>query len=184
MGSGTPTRYLFPGDPVSGNGWTEKNAAIPPADRRGMGSTGPFTFQPGDKICLDLAYVYARGYFRDEIGSVKVMSRHVDSIRRFYNSQNFQCNSTSTTSIKSEVLDAAVSISPNPTSDALFVSYSRPLSPSVAWQLTDIQGRNLSKGTHPGVGRHALDLSALSAGMYMLRLAIDDQVVVKKIVKR
>lgn len=183
-GNGIPTSYLLPGDPVNGTGWTEKNSARPPSDRRGMGSTSSITFDSGEKICLDLAYVYARGYFMDEIGSVANMASHVDSIQRFYNAQGYQCNSTMTTSVERELLDAEVSISPNPTSSALFVKYSRALSPSVRWQLTDIQGRDLGKGAHPGIGRQALDLSALSAGMYMLRLHIDNQVVVKKVVKR
>ena len=42
--TGSPTKFVVNGDPVTGSGWLDSN----PADRRMMLSTGPFTMAPGD----------------------------------------------------------------------------------------------------------------------------------------
>lgn len=67
---GDPTNYMFPGDPCSGNGWTESNADNPPADRRFLQSAGPFTLQPGAVNEIITGVVWARGNYQDQFGSV------------------------------------------------------------------------------------------------------------------
>jgi len=64
------TRFMFPdgsdqcnwgtGGVVPGdtNPWSEQTAGNTTNDRRGLGSMGPFTFEAGDTIELDIAYVY------------------------------------------------------------------------------------------------------------------------------
>ncbi len=42
--TGEVTKFMFPGDPTTGEGWLDSD----PADRRYMQSTGPFTMEPGD----------------------------------------------------------------------------------------------------------------------------------------
>ena len=46
LGQGTPTRFLFYGDPDK-NEWSECTCGNPAADRRFVHSSGPFTLQPG-----------------------------------------------------------------------------------------------------------------------------------------
>lgn len=67
---GDPTNYMFAGNPCAGTGWTEKNATNPPADRRLIQSSGPFTLQPGAVNTVVTGLVWARGFYQDEIGSV------------------------------------------------------------------------------------------------------------------
>ena len=44
-----PTRFVFPGDPETGTGWSEASPTVEaPGDRRFLMSSGPFTFSPGD----------------------------------------------------------------------------------------------------------------------------------------
>ena len=69
---GPNCNFLFPGDSdpcnygtygelpnggfnVDGHFWTEEGEGNVPSDRRGLGITGPFTFQPGDMQPLDFA---------------------------------------------------------------------------------------------------------------------------------
>ncbi len=44
---GVKTKFAFPGDPVAGTGWID-GVTLPPADRRGGMSSGPFNMAPGD----------------------------------------------------------------------------------------------------------------------------------------
>ncbi|GAB5519044.1 MAG: hypothetical protein RhofKO_12950 [Rhodothermales bacterium] len=75
--SGTvPTRYSFPGDPVTGAFWSEENADGQGTrnllnDRVMLGSSGPFGFAPGDTTDFTLAIVWARG--EDRLGSIEAL---------------------------------------------------------------------------------------------------------------
>ncbi len=59
FGGNIPTRYMFPGNPSDfqfPSSWSECSCNNPPADRRGVGAHGPFTFQPGQVFEMTLAY--------------------------------------------------------------------------------------------------------------------------------
>ena len=72
-GSTIPTDFMFPGNPVTGEGWSELNAdgrgnANSPADRRFVMSSGPFTIQPDDQQEIVFGIVWSRG--SSNLGSV------------------------------------------------------------------------------------------------------------------
>lgn len=57
-----PTRFVFPGDPVTGTGWSEINPVIlSPGDRRFLMSSGPFMFSPGDTQEVVFGVLIAQG---------------------------------------------------------------------------------------------------------------------------
>ncbi|MCP4580686.1 MAG: hypothetical protein GY839_03665, partial [candidate division Zixibacteria bacterium] len=51
------TKFNYPGDPISGQGWVDTD----PADRRFLLNSGPFTFAPGDTQEITAAIIVARG---------------------------------------------------------------------------------------------------------------------------
>ena len=63
------TKFVYTGDPVTGEGWSEFNPdpingslpAIDPADRRFVMATGPFTINPGDQQEIVFGLIWARG---------------------------------------------------------------------------------------------------------------------------
>lgn len=66
-----PVRYAFPGDPVTGQGWTEQTpvtTATPnaPSDRRFVMSAGPFTLKPGETQSIVYGIVFGQGANRFE----------------------------------------------------------------------------------------------------------------------
>jgi hypothetical protein len=62
--------------------WTEKTAMNNPQDRRGTGSTGPFTFNAGTSQELDLAFAWARCYNQaDSTCAMQKINAVVDTIR-------------------------------------------------------------------------------------------------------
>ena len=74
--------------------WSEAQAAILPSDIRGVGASGPFTFHPGEVVCIDYAYVFSRASSGGNLASVVKMKTDIDNIRNFYkNSPDLQaCN--------------------------------------------------------------------------------------------
>lgn len=62
------TSFMYPGDPETGQGWSEFNPAADgtappntPADRRFVMSTGPFSIEPGDQQEIVFGVVWAIG---------------------------------------------------------------------------------------------------------------------------
>jgi hypothetical protein len=68
-----PTRYMFSGDPVAGEGWLDSS----PSDRRMVLSAGPFTMGPTHVQEIVLAIIVGRG--ADRLSSV-VRLRDLDQI--------------------------------------------------------------------------------------------------------
>jgi hypothetical protein len=60
----SPTNWMFGGDSYPEGAdcgdWTEISTGNPPADRRFLMSSGPFTLEPEDEFCLQYAAVYSR----------------------------------------------------------------------------------------------------------------------------
>jgi len=65
--TGVETKYMLAGDPVTGSGWIDGNAA----DRRYMCSTGPFVMEPDDTQEVVVAVVVGQG--SDRLTSVTAL---------------------------------------------------------------------------------------------------------------
>ncbi len=74
--SDIPTRFMFPGDPVTASFWSEMNAdgngtRFTPSDRQSISGTGPFTLAPGEEAEVFLSLITAFG--EDYLNSVTVL---------------------------------------------------------------------------------------------------------------
>lgn len=76
-GTGPETRFFFPGDPVTGSGWTETTPiASPPVDARFVVSTGPFSMEPGDEVTFDWILSWSRGAdWKDSLERLRGMAQ-------------------------------------------------------------------------------------------------------------
>lgn len=187
--------YLFPGDsdplfwstqgaPVTPVPWTEVEAGNYPGDRRGMGSTGPFTFNPGAVIEMELAFVFGRDYNgTDNWSSLAVMQERVDSIRSYH------ANGFATTpcggailGVKNEaILSNLLSIYPNPFANQFLVSY-QPTNKTTV-EVYSLLGQ---KVVSQPVTQHLtlLDLTNQPNGVYFVRVTDGNEIVTKKVVKQ
>jgi hypothetical protein len=90
--TGNPSRFVFPGDPETGTGWTEITPTIQaPGDRRFLMSCGPFTFAPGDTQEVVFGVLIARG--GDNKNSVTVL-KQVDQVAQLAYDLNFALPAT------------------------------------------------------------------------------------------
>jgi len=74
--TGEETKFVYPGDPVSGNGWVDGNPG--PGDRRIANSAGPFTMQRGDTVDVVVGKMAAVG--QDRLGSLTKLRSYDDVV--------------------------------------------------------------------------------------------------------
>ncbi|MGV9013268.1 MAG: T9SS type A sorting domain-containing protein [Flavobacteriales bacterium] len=189
-------RYAFPGtsdplgvgtDGVPQPAWTQASAGFPPADQRGFGALGPFTFQPGDEQEIVIAYIYARPATIGENARVETLNERTDTLRAFAETipglldGGFDCSLLPTAIGNHAVADRGIRLFPNPASGLLRVRLSEP---SKAAQLSvfDAQGTLVLQQAVQQVD-HTLDVSDLNPGLYLVRVQADGRTYSRSFVK-
>lgn len=154
--------------------WSETSAGNSPADRRGIGSSGPVTFEPGGQLELDAALVFSRSS-QDTIGQdhITAFENAVDHVRDIYEAGAFDCGSFEPVSVEDRPGVSTIKIFPNPTDQALTIA-----SPTaVSWKLMDISGRLVAEGNTQQVQTHHL-----MDGAYLLQISAQGSSTVKRII--
>jgi hypothetical protein len=191
---GSPCKFIFPGisDPLCwGAGcilqspllWTEFSAGNAPYDRRGVGSSGPFTFNPGQEQELDVAYTCARAYANNIDSTLNKLKNYVDSVKRYYgsnklpngNSFNGIANNSGTNTIK-------ILFYPNPASTQVNILFDRIINTPVNISVYNASGTLIRTVSDTPSGRLiTIDISGLSSGLYLFSTEINGRVVTKKV---
>jgi hypothetical protein len=177
-GGNTPCDFMFPGDsdPIGWGIGGTPSAPSPqtpwfetatPGDRRGMASSGPFTIQPGQEMCVDLGFVYGRGN-NGPISSADVMRQNADSVKAFYLG-NSPCtcviNPLSVNEISNQLV---VQFYPNPASDNVTVLYN-PENGKATVEIYDMTGKMIATETISKAST-VVDMKNFAPGIYMIRI--------------
>ncbi len=88
-GGATPYNFMFNGDPVTNNGWTEKGAGNQPGDRRFLQSVGPLTLKTGARNEMTVGAVWARSSIGGATGSLTQLKNADDKAQILFNN-NFK----------------------------------------------------------------------------------------------
>jgi hypothetical protein len=185
--------FMFPGDtdPLywSTNSdtvsiWSEQTSGNPPGDRRGVGSTGPFTFLPGATQTLDLAFVFARDYTGSgPAASITALQNSIDDIHTMFKADSVPASCGTVFSLgvsEANETDLQVSVYPNPATSIIRIEHN--LSTNIAYSLFDIIGNKVKSGAVLSQ-QAVLDISALANGMYVLKIQSGDQIYTAKLIK-
>lgn len=180
-GTPRPAAFAFDGNPVEGTGSNEITLANVAGDRRGLGVIGPISLLAGAEVCIDLAYVYARG--TSNLNSITALKSRVDAVRTFYTADAPNCSGMFTGSpAEPSMLEATAY--PVPFGDRLQLRF-EAANTTTAYQLTDLQGRILQAGKlAPGSSEHELSTETLKAGIYLVQLQQGNASKVLKVVKQ
>lgn len=190
--TGVQCDYMFPGtsDPLGygTNGvpqapWDETSAGSFPGDRRGLGSFGPFTFQPGAVQEIDFAYVYGRATSGGNLASVAVMQDRIDSVRSKFNGPITGCGCSGITGISSLTNDNSFDIYPNPSSQNITVNYTSS-SKNVNIKIYDATGRLIKEIRDLNSGETMISLDGLNNGIYLLSLQDGNNIITKRFIKQ
>ena len=133
-----PTNFLWPGDPVAGDGWTYSQSRALPTDYRSMISCGPFTFAPGDTQEIVSIFVIAQS--SDRLASITLLRDYVDQVNNFYK-KNFITGISQTMETPSTfTLEQNY---PNPFNPATTIIYSLPVRSQVTLDIYSVLGERV-----------------------------------------
>ena len=178
--TGLPTKFCFPGDPVTDTGWLDAD----PGDRRMMISSGPFTMQPGDTQDVVVAVIAARG--TDRLNSISLL-RSYDEAAQAYIDAGGDTVTTAVPRTPSTGHGIALETPrPNPGRGVLTVSFTLAGELPATLELLDLAGRrvftrDLGAG---GAGRHVVEFArpgALAPGLYFLKLSQGGRSVARRV---
>jgi hypothetical protein len=179
-GEGPACRYFYPGDsdtlcnwgtsgqlPIGGfninsHYWTD-SLSNNYGDRRGLSSTGPFIFEPNEKIPLDYCFLWSRDYQGDHLSSVELLRERIINLSSEW-PQLIKLPATIISIPESENI-SELTIHPNPTYHS--VSIILRTNSANHYQLFNIEGSVVYSGKLLP-GKNNLDLSFLDAGIYLL----------------
>ncbi len=162
--------YMFSGDPVTNTGWTEVNAGNQPGDRRIIMSAGPFSFAPGEQLCIDLAFPFARSsQEHNNLDAITELRQAADFIQNFYDSQNFNCN-LQVAGIDEKRNDGNVAaVFPNPNNGRFYLTAREEISSVNVYDSMGkiVFSKTFSRNNNTSV---EVDLTQYPSGVYLYRL--------------
>lgn len=167
MTYGTPTgrggtdacMFMFPGttDLQGRPNWVE---TVIPGDRRGVATVQPRTFAPGEKMTVELAYVWARDTPGTHLTSLAKLRLSTDTLIEAYKT-NFSSFSTGVNSIKN---NKSITVYPNPANTMINIE---GLGLVKDLKIFNTQGKLVMHITKPMSTK--LNIEALPQGSYILK---------------
>ena len=183
------SKYIYPGssDPtgfgISGiqAPWDEVSSNHTPGDRRGMGSFGPFTMQPGSVNVLDFAYVYGRATQGGPLASLALVKERIDSIKsKCY--CNFTCGCGSLSGISEINHQSTLNLYPNPATDNITINYTTT-SKNYTINIYNAMGSLVKTISSKNTAVNTINIGELSSGIYLLNITDGNNVSTKRFVK-
>jgi hypothetical protein len=181
------SNFLFPGDSdplffgtggITVPNWTETTSGNTPADRRGIGSSGPVTFSPGEVIELQYAFVIGRGYMN---AGVDNMLERADSTKSYFDQGLLNpCGDplSVNNSIKKE---SQFAVYPNPVKDITNITQEGNL--TLKTTLIDVTEKVVKTVTSSNSSIQ-INTTSLSKGVYVARInganIIENKIIVKE----
>jgi hypothetical protein len=123
--------YMFPlnTDPynvgtqgIAVDWWTEQLAGQAPTDTRAVAASGPFTFQPGEKISLDFVYLFTRDSQSFDFLLIQTYYELVATHEHFI-SDIMTCQSTDQPLLQTQLESTSIRAFPNPCSDRMIIQF-------------------------------------------------------------
>ncbi|MCW3085722.1 MAG: hypothetical protein JWP12_3088 [Bacteroidetes bacterium] len=194
-GIGCSCDYMYPGDSdPTGAGincgtiqapWSEWMAGNTPGDRRGVGASGPFTFNPGAVEEVDMAYIFAKATSGGNLASVTTMQERIDSVRSQFNRgmSTCGCNLIVTGIQNNSTPDAELSVYPNPATNMISIGYKSP-SKNVIVGIYDVTGQLVKQEIMNFSSAQTMDVSNLVTGLYLLKIQDGKNISSKKFLKQ
>ena len=174
------TSFMFSGYPSDSTAFSETGLANPPYDRRGIGTTGPFTLIPGQYISLDMAYITVDSGAAKSVGfpNIDNMFQVVPLIRDYFNSHHPQDGHDLALGIDEQQKNNPAStpqfsIYPNPTTDKLTFT-TNLTNTTLTLDILDINSRLLQTTLCNG-SKKILDVSEYKKGVYIIKVSSADQ---------
>ncbi|MEI7595826.1 MAG: T9SS type A sorting domain-containing protein [Bacteroidota bacterium] len=185
-GASEPCKYMYPGlsdtynwgtggvAPTADKNWTEITAANVPNDRRGLLTSGGFTFMPGATQHFELAYTFNRNYTdTSRLAALPIMQARVDSLRSYFKAERTPCGSIFASIEKKNDIENSLKVYPNPAKDFCKIEYICEKSEAIIISVYDINGRVvIAKKANTIIGKNSISLNTneLNSGVYIVKV--------------
>ncbi|GMQ81181.1 MAG: hypothetical protein BMS9Abin05_0612 [Rhodothermia bacterium] len=181
--SGIPTHFMFSGDPVTGEFWSELNTdgqgtPSESGDRRMLISSGPFSLDGGEDTDFTFAIVWARG--DDHLDSITELRKAADDIRIAFESNYLNNPRELRQRINPAVPNPAAGFGqnyPEPFSDFTTIKYRIPDFAFVRLVVLDVLGREVetlvNESQDAGEYTATFDGTSHPSGVYFYRIEIN-----------
>ena len=175
-----PANHMFSGDPVTATGWSERNTLSPipnvPADRRGVGSIGPFNLNAGQELKFTVAYNYSRG--TSNLNSVTQSQADAIAVQNFFRNQIMSAP-------KPIPAKNGLALFPNPAQDQIYLQLpSAFMHKNIEVSVSDYTGRTvLQKSLKAENNLQNLNIETLSKGIYLVSVTSDKHTINSRLVK-
>jgi len=176
MNGGTPTTFHYSDTLI--NGYNEVALNHAPADKRNFATISLGTFAPNSIKCIDFAWIYARKIADSSpFRSVDSLLKTADFIQDFYDSVNYCTDGT----LQVDKLNTVeFNVYPNPSNGLVTCISDRNIDRVEVWNMEGelirtfrIEGKEIN-----------LDLSPLTAGVYLLKISAAGETKVKPLYKQ
>lgn len=181
---GPVCKYLFPGDsdPLNwgtscnypeggynqqGKFWTEEETGNIPADRRGLGVMGPFTFESGEVQEIDLAFCAGMGN-AGAISSVDQLLSNIDSLLIAINNGEVILPNSELGVESAMMHESSIKVFPNPTNNSISIETGF-LGETADYNIFNILGAKTTSGKIVDGIYSKIDVSGLPSGLYIIR---------------
>ena len=163
--------------------WTEESEGNSPSDRRGLQSSGPFTFESGSMEVFDVAYVCAWDTINPYPASVDLLKVYIDSLRADYRANSDDFGYDPALGVENHQADnLSLEIFPNPanTTISLIIPYNFS---TANVEIFDLNGRLVQYKTQVSTNDNQINVETLPSGFYTIRLIGKQNIYVGKFVK-
>lgn len=162
--------------------WTEENVGNSPYDRRGLGIMGPFTFEPGAKQELDIAYVFARDYNpNDTSASINKLKEYNQILREMVTNDSIIYFPDYHVGFSEKNFNKKIlHIYPNPAES--FITLNGTMLKG-ALMIRSVQGSEVFACNLGPASQHKIDISSFNSGMYIITLISESELYIGKFIK-
>lgn len=177
------TNFMFSGLPYDTTGWTEFSSGNLPEDRRLLVSSGPVSFDSGDTLSLDFAYVFSWDPINPNGLATSIARNRADLIRvqQWFDQQSFpSCEVYTVGLAESELKQSVYSLFPNPASNTIYINCSNEKNSYLTYKIMNVLGEQL---LHGSVTISEIDVSALSSQVLFIQIESGQLREVHRIVK-
>ena len=185
-----PTRWIYPGDPITGAFWSAMNidglgTASRPGDKRGYINIGPFCLDPGEETEIVFAIIWSIG--ADHLDSVRQLRREARIIRRLRDDllTPLEPRLDASALRPPQYALSAFHNYPDPFSEETTIAYSLPQSMYVRLTIHDLLGREIVSlvNRQQEAGEYVVRYQpkALPSGVFLARLQLDRYSTTQKI---
>jgi len=187
---GPESKYVFPGDSdpchygLEGNipngplYWTESSSNNLPGDRRILASSGPFTFLPGDRHELDVAFIFSRDQVHNK--PFDTLVDWMEKLKDLFTHSHDMFNPILSAQTRNVPVRSQLKLFPNPASNNIILEgLSAGTTPQ--YQIFSLTGQMVGSGEVSNGG--SIGVSQLTPGLYIIRVQSGNEVISKKFVR-